>query len=130
MVRASRLLRVLPYLAGILLASILLVGTEISSETAALADAQQALYQDPIDVQVFWLQGKACVILPPDAYIAKCTYVTLVPVMLTLTLMFVIVLVIYGLLRKRVNLLPTKRTRLRNNENHSRIHPRSDSLLR
>ena len=109
MVRASSLLRILPYVVAILMASILLVGLEISSETASLADTQQALYTYPIDVQVFWLQGKACVILPPDGYVANCTYVELVPLMLTLTIMFVIVIVIYGLLRKRVNLLPTKR---------------------
>jgi len=111
MVQARRLLQVLPYLAGILLAGIFLVGTEISSETAALADAQQIYYQYPIDVQVFWLQGRACVILPPDNYIDKCSYVPLVPLMLALTVLLVIVLVVYGLLRKRVNLLPTKRKR-------------------
>ena len=120
MVRASRLLRVLPYLAGILLTCVFLVGTEISSETAALADAQQAYYMYPIDVQVSWLQGKACVILPPDGYVASCTYVPLIPVMLGLTLLMVIVLVIYGLLRKRVNLLPVKRTHhARNDEAYS-----------
>ena len=111
MVQARRLLQVLPYVAGSLLAGMFLVGTEISSENAALADAQQVYYQDPIDVQVFWLQGKACVILPPDSYIAKCTYVSLVPVMLALTVLLVIVLVVYGLLRKRVNLLPAKKSR-------------------
>jgi hypothetical protein len=105
-VRASRLLRVLPYLAGILFVGVLAIGLEISSETASLADAQQALYADPIDVQVFWLQGKACVILPPDGYIAKCNNLPLTTVMLTLTSLMVVVLVIYGLLRKRVNLLP------------------------
>lgn len=108
MVRASRLLQILPYLVGILISGILLVGLQISSETAALADAQQSFYQDPIDVEVFWLQGKACVILPPDSYIASCSYVSLVPVMLALTVALVVVLVVYGLLRKRVNLLPNK----------------------
>jgi hypothetical protein len=109
MVRARSLLRVLPYLAAILVTSIFLVGTAISSESAALADAQQAFYQYPIDVQVFWLQGKACVILPPDSYIATCSYVPLVPVMIALTLLLVVVLAVYALLRKRVNLLPAKR---------------------
>jgi hypothetical protein len=120
MVRASTLLKVLPYLVGILLVCIFLVGTEISSETAALADAQQAFYAYPIDVQVFWLQGKACVILPPDSYIAQCSYVPLISLMLGLTFMMVIVLVIYGLLRKRVNLLPVKRAHhAPNDENNS-----------
>jgi hypothetical protein len=109
MVRASRLLQILPYVVGVLVCGILLVGLQISSETATLADAQQAFYQDPIDVEVFWLQGKACVILPPDSYIASCSYVTLVPVMLALTVALIAVLVVYGLLRKRVNLLPNKR---------------------
>ena len=120
MVRASRLLRVLPYFIGILLVCIFLIGTEISSQTAALADMQQAFYAYPIDVQVFWLQGKACVILPPDGYVAQCSYVPLIPVMLGLTFMMVIVLVIYGLLRRRVNLLPVKRANhARNDEAYS-----------
>jgi len=117
MVRASSLLKILPYVAGILLVGIFLVGLEVSSETAALADAQQAFYQYPIDVQVFWLQGKACVILPPDGYVATCSYVALIPLMLGLTIMFVVVLVTLGLLRKRVNLLPSKRSGLRRNPN-------------
>jgi hypothetical protein len=108
MIRASSLLRILPYLAGILMAGLFLVGTEVSSETTAMADAQQAFYQYPIDVQVFWLQGKACVILPPNSYIANCSYVPLIPLMHALTIMLLIVLGVYGLLRKRVNLLPKK----------------------
>lgn len=106
MVQASRLLRVLPYVVGILISGILLVGLQISSETAALFDSQQAVYQDPIDVQVFWFQGKACVLLPPDSYVASCMYVSLIPVMLVLTVLLVVVLAVYALLRKRVNLLP------------------------
>jgi hypothetical protein len=89
--------------------AIFLVGTEISSETASLADSQQGFYTFPIDVQVFWLQGKACVILPPDGYVANCSYVSLIPLMIALTLLMVIVICLYGLLRKRVHLLPTKR---------------------
>jgi hypothetical protein len=99
---------------------VFLVGLQISSETAAIADAQQAFYQYPIDVQVFWLQGKACVILPPDSYVANCSYVTLIPLMHALTIMLLIVLGVYALLRKRVNLLPTARTQPnRNDEEHS-----------
>jgi len=121
MVRASKLLRTLPYMAGVLMTGIFLVGLQISSETAALADAQQAFYQYPIDVQVFWLQGKACVILPPDSYVASCSYVPLIPLMHALTTMLLIVLGVYGLLRKRVNLLPTKRRHLkRSDEEHSK----------
>lgn len=107
MVRASKLLRVIPYVVGIIISAILLVGLQISSETEALFDSQQAIYQDPIDVQVFWFQGKACVLLPPDNYIASCAYVPLVPVMFALTVTLVGVLVVYAVLRKRVNLLPT-----------------------
>jgi len=121
MVRASKLLRTLPYMAGVLMTGIFLVGLQISSETAALADAQQAFYQYPIDVQVYWLQGKACVILPPDSYVANCSYVPLIPLMHALTIMLLIVLGVYGLLRKRVNLLPTKRRHLkRSDEEHSK----------
>ena len=109
MIRASRLLKILPYVAGVLMACVFLIGLEISSETAALFDTQQAFYQDPIDVQVFWLQGRACVILPPDNYLAKCSYVALIPVMVGLTIMFFAVLGAYALLRKRVNLPAPKR---------------------
>jgi len=116
MVRASRLLKVLPYVAGVLMVGVFLVGLEISSETAALADAQQALYLYPIDVQVFWLQGKACVILPPDSYVASCSYVPLIPLMHALTITLLVVLGVYGVLRKRVNLLPPKRRQLRRND--------------
>jgi len=116
MVRASRLLKVLPYVAGILMVGVFLVGIEISSETTALADAQQAFYPYPIDVQVFWLQGKACVILPPDNYVANCSYVPLAPLLHVLTIMLLVVLAVYALLRKRVNLLPPKRRQLRRDD--------------
>jgi len=111
MVRAKTLLRILPYVAGILFVGIFLIGIEISSETAALADAQQAFYVDTVDVQVFWFQGKACVILPPDGAIGNCIYVPLVSVMVALTILMAAVIVVYGLLRKRVNLLQKKRVR-------------------
>ncbi len=112
MVRAKTLLRVLPYVAGILFVGIFLIGIEISSETAALADAQQAFYVDTVDVQVFWFQGKACVILPPDGAIGNCINVPLVSVMVALTVLMAAVIVVYGLIRKRVNLLQKKRVRL------------------
>ena len=111
MVRARTLLRVLPYVVGILFVGVFLIGIEISFETAALADAQQAFYVDTVDVQVFWFQSKACVILPPDGSIGNCIYLPLVSVMLGLTILMVAVMVVYGLLRKRVNLLQKKRTR-------------------
>ena len=111
MVRASKLLKILPYIASVLLVSIFLIGLEISSETASLADTQQAYYTYPIDVQVFWLQGQACVLLPPDNYVAKCTYVQIIPLMHALTIVLVIVLAAYALLRKRVKPLVTPRRR-------------------
>src|SRR5208282_4908473 len=111
MVRARTLLRVLPYVVGILLVGVFLIGIEISSETAALADAQPVFYVDTVDVQVFWFQGKACVILPPDGSIGNCIYLPLISVMLGLTILMAAVIVVYGLLRKRVNLLQKKRVR-------------------
>ncbi|MGP8069079.1 MAG: hypothetical protein ACLP5V_04255 [Candidatus Bathyarchaeia archaeon] len=110
MVRARTLLRVLPYIVGILFVSVFLIGMEISSETAALADAQQVFYLDTVDVQVFWFQGKACAILPPDGSIGNCIYLPLTSLMVGLTILMVAVMVVYGLLRKRVNLLQKKRT--------------------
>ena len=111
MVRARTLLRVLPYVVGILFVGVFLIGLEISSETAALADAQPVFYVDTVDVQVFWFQGKACVILPPDGSIGNCIYLPLISVMLGLTILMAAVIVVYGLLRKRVNLLQKKRVR-------------------
>ena len=111
MVRAKTLLRVLPYIVGVLFVSVFLIGVEISFETAALADAQQAFYVDTVDVQVFWFQGKACVILPPDGAIGNCIYLPLISVMLCLTILMAAVIIVYGLLRKRVNLLQEKRPR-------------------
>jgi len=109
MVQARTLLRILPYVVGILFVSVFAIGIEISMETAALADAQQAVFVDTVEVQVFWFQGKACVILPPDGSIGNCINLPLVSLMLFLTILMIAVLVIYGLLRKRVNLLPEKR---------------------
>lgn len=111
MVRAKTLLRVLPYVWGILFVGIFLIGIEISSETAALADAQQVFYVDTVDVQVFWFQGKACVILPPDGAIGNCIYLPLVSVMVALTILMAAVIIVYGLLRKRVNLIQKKPAR-------------------
>ena len=111
MVRARTLLRVLPYVVGILFVSVFLIGMEISSETAALADAQQVFYVDTVDVQVFWFQERACAILPPDGSIGNCIYIPLISVMLGLTILMIAVIIVYGLLRKRVNLLQEKRAR-------------------
>ncbi len=76
-------------------------------------------YLDTVDVQVFWFQSKACVILPPDGSIGNCIYLPLVSVMVGLTILMVAVIVVYGLLRKRVNLLQEKRT-------HFSLHDRRD----
>jgi hypothetical protein len=108
MVRAKTLLKVLPYIFGILFVGVFLIGMEISSETAALADAQQVFYVDTVDVQVFWFQERACAILPPDGSIGNCIYIPLISVMLGLTILMIAVAVVYGLLRKRVNLLQEK----------------------
>jgi hypothetical protein len=111
MVRARTLLRVLPYAFAILFVGVFLIGIEISFETQALADAQPAPYADMVDVQVFWFLEKACVILPPDGSIGNCIYIPLISVMLVLTVLMIAVIIVYGLLRKRVNLLQEKRAR-------------------
>jgi len=108
MVQTKTLLKLLPYLAGLIFAAFALVGFEVSAETAALFDAQPAAIQETADVQVLWFQSKACVVVPPDGYVANCTYLPIINAMLAITILLVAVLVIYGLLRKRVNLIPTK----------------------
>ncbi|HUK28075.1 MAG TPA: hypothetical protein VLV31_06600 [Candidatus Acidoferrales bacterium] len=107
--RTKTLLRILPYLAGLLFAGMALAGYEISAETAAMFDAQPGSLTDSVDIQVLWFQGKACVVQLPDNYFSNCTYLPAINVMLALTVLLIALLVIYGLLRKRVNLLPTKR---------------------
>jgi hypothetical protein len=109
MVRTKTLLRFLPYLAGIIFAGLALAGYAVSAETAAMFDAQPGALTDSVDIQVLWLQGKACVIQLPDGYVSNCTYIPMINVMLALTVLLVAVLVVYGLLRKRVNLLPKER---------------------
>jgi len=111
-VRTKTLLRSLPYIAGILFAALALASFEISNETASMFDAQPGALTDSVDVQVFWLQGKACVVQEPGtvfSYVSSCSYLPMINVMLALTILLVAVLVLYGLLRKRVTLLPTKR---------------------
>jgi hypothetical protein len=109
MVQTKTLLKLLPYLAGVIFAAFALAGFEVSAETAALFDAQPSAIQETADVQVYWFQSKACVVVPPDGYVTNCTYLPIVNVMIALTILFVAVLVLYGLLRKRVNLIPTRR---------------------
>ena len=108
MVRTKTLLRLLPYFAGIIFAALALASFEVSTETAAIFDAQPGALTESVDVQVFWLQGQACVIQQPDGYVSKCTYLPIINVMLALTILLIGILVLYGLLRKRVNLLPKK----------------------
>jgi len=66
-----------------------------------MENAGLSLYHDPVDVQVFWFQSKACMILPPDNYQSNCTHVSGVGVITILTILLMAVIIAYMILRRK-----------------------------
>ncbi len=99
--RSKVALRVLPYVAGLIFLSMWIAAMDISSELSMMSDAGFNFYHDQIDVQVFWLQSKACMVLPPDGYVTNCTYTASISVIPVLTILLVFVLALYGLVKRR-----------------------------
>jgi hypothetical protein len=97
-------LRTLPYIAGITFAGIVVAGLAVSSDTEEMADTGYQLYHDTVDVHVYWLESKACVVLPPDGYQANCTYLGSITVMLVLTVLLIVVVAAYMVLRRNSSL--------------------------
>ena len=104
MVNRSRIaLKILPYVAGVIFIGMWIAAMDISSQITMMTDTGFTLYHDPIDVEVFWLQSKACMILPPDGSLANCVYIGSIRTVTVLTVLLVIVLLGYAIVRKREN---------------------------
>ena len=99
--RSKVALKALPYVAGVIFLGMWFAAMDVSSELSTMSDAGFNLYHDQIDVQVFWLQSKACMVLPPDGYVTNCTYIASISVIPALTVLLVVVLALYGLVKRR-----------------------------
>ena len=101
MIRSKIALKVLPYIAGFLFASMWGVAMEVSSELSAMQDLGMNLYHEPTTIQIYWLQSKACVIVPPVSFVANCTFVSEIGEMTILMILLLIVLIGYMILRRK-----------------------------
>ena len=105
MVNRSKIaLKILPYIAGVIFLGMWIAAMDVSSELSMMTDAGFNLYHDQIDVQVFWLQSRACMILPPDGFLTNCVYVASISVIPVLTALLLGVLTVFAILRKREGL--------------------------
>ena len=104
-------LKVLPYIAGVIFLGMWIAAMDVSSELSMMTDIGFNLYHDQIDVQVFWLQSKACMVLPPDGYITNCIYIASINVIPVLTTLLLVVLVLFAILRRRERLTHVNVTR-------------------
>ena len=115
MVNRSKIaLKVLPYIAGVIFIGMWIAAMDVSSELSMMTDTGFNLYHDPIDVQVFWLQSRACMALPPDGYLTNCVYVASISVIPALTVLLLIVIAAFAILRRRQGSVNAKVTRSRN----------------
>ena len=115
MVNRSKIaLKILPYIAGVLFLGMWIAAMDVSSELSMMTDTGFNLYHDSIDTQVFWLQSKACMVLPPDGYLTNCEYVASITAIPVLTALLLIVLVLYAILRKRERPVSASATRSQN----------------
>ncbi len=112
--RSKFALKILPYVAGVIFIGMWITAMDVSSELSMMTDSGFNLYHDPIDVQVFWLESKACMMLPPDGYLTNCVYVASISAIVALTVLLVIDLVAYMLLRRREGPAKASATRFRN----------------
>ena len=115
MVNRSKIaLKALPYIAGAIFIGMWIAAMEVSSELSMITDSGFNLYHDQIDVQVFWLQSRACMVLPPDGYLTNCVYVASISAIPVLTVLLLIVLAGFAILRRRQGLVNANVTRSRN----------------
>ncbi len=102
MVNRSKIaLKVLPYIAGVIFLGMWIAAMDISSELSMMSDAGFNLYHDQIDVQVFWFQSRACMVLPPDGYLTNCTYISSISLVPVLTVLLLVVLALFAIVRRR-----------------------------
>ena len=84
---------------------------DVSSELSMMSDAGFNLYHDQIDVQVSWLQSRACMVLPPDGYLTNCMYIASISVIPVLTVLLLVVLVLFAIVRRREGVTSVSVTR-------------------
>ena len=99
--RSKIALKILPYIAGVIFLCMWIAAMDVSSELSMMSDVGFNLYHDQIDVQVFWLQSRACMVLPPDGYLSNCVYVASISAIPALTALLLAVLIVFAMLRKR-----------------------------
>jgi len=92
--------KILPYVAGVLFASMWAAAMDVSSHLSAM-DSQLGIYRDLVGVKVFWFESKACLVLPPDAYVSNCNYLGGIRAITLLSALLAVVLVAYMILRKK-----------------------------
>ena len=115
MVNWSRIaLKALPYIAGVIFIAMWIAAMNVSSELSMMTGTGLNLYHDQIDVQVFWLQSRACIVLPPDGYLTNCVHVASISVIPALTALLLIVLAVFAVLRRRQGPMNAKVGRSRN----------------
>jgi len=102
MVNRSKIaLKILPYIAGVIFLGMWIAAMDVSSELSMMTDSGFNIYHDQIDVQVFWLQSRACMVLPPDGYLTNCVYVASISAIPVLTALLLAVLTVFAILRRR-----------------------------
>lgn len=99
--RTKLTLKTLSYLAGVIFAAILATSLWVSSDVSLMEDTAYQLYHDTVDVHVYWFESKACIALPPDGYLANCTYLSSIRIMTALAVLLIIVLVAYAVERRK-----------------------------
>ena len=102
MVNRSKIaLKILPYIAGVIFLGMWIAAMDVSSELSMMTDAGFNIYHDQIDIQVFWLQSRACMVLPPDGFLTNCVYVASISAIPVLTTLLLVVLTVFAILRRR-----------------------------
>lgn len=99
--RTRIILKILPYVAGAIFAGMCVAALDVSSELSMMEDSGFNLYHDAVDIKVFWLESRACMMLPPDGYLTNCTYLVSISAIVVLTVLLALVLVTLMIFRRR-----------------------------
>ena len=97
--RTGIILKILPYVAGVIFAGMCVAALDVSSELSMMEDSSFNLY-GPVDLRVFWFESKVCMMLP-DGSPANCTYLLSMSAILVLTVLLVLVLATLVIFRRR-----------------------------
>ena len=110
--RTRIILKMLPYIAGVIFASMCLAALDVSSELSMMEDSGFNLYHDSVDIRVFWFESRACIVLPPSGSLADCEYLPSISAILVLTALLALVLVALMIFRRRERFSDPNATRL------------------